>query len=120
MQQEDEILFQLSFFGRFFDFLPLFLLLAVSTFNCVFVQMMSEMANNFKCGNAVSKENKRLRDQISRSTTDKLSVEESHAQQLSQLKESADGFLATQLTAEEKLLAAEEEIKLLKEQLSRS
>ena len=51
---------------------------------------------------------------------DKLFVEESYIQQLTQLRESADGFLATQLAAEKKLSAAEEEIKLMKEQLSGS
>ena len=70
--------------------------------------------------NAVSRDNRRLQDQVSRSTAERLSVEASHAQQIAQLQESADGFLAAQLAAEEKLLAAEEEVRLLREQLSRS
>ena len=82
--------------------------------------MMSEMASSYWHGNAAVKENKSLQDQVSRSTANRLLAEEAHAQQLTQLRESADGFLAAQLTAEEKLLAVEEEIKLLKEQLSRS
>ena len=36
------------------------------------------------------------------------------------MRESVDGFLATQLATDEKLSVVEEEIKLLKEQLSRS
>ena len=81
---------------------------------------MSEMASSYRRGNAALKENKRLQDQVSRSTANRLSAEESYAQQLTQLRESADGFLAAQLATEEKLFAAEEEIKLLKEQLSGS
>ncbi|KAK4842321.1 hypothetical protein QYF36_019599 [Acer negundo] len=55
--------------------------------------MMSEMADNYRSGNAVSLENKCLREQISRLATDKLSFEESLSQQLPQMRESADGFL---------------------------
>ncbi|KAK1587115.1 hypothetical protein Q3G72_009687 [Acer saccharum] len=57
--------------------------------------MMSEMADNYRLGNRVSAENKHPREQISRSVADKF-------------------------TAEEKLSATEEEIRLLKEQLSTS
>ena len=56
--------------------------------------MMSEMADNYMCRNTVSRENRRLRDQASRSEADKLVAKESHAQQLAQLQDSADGFLA--------------------------
>ncbi|KAK0581189.1 hypothetical protein LWI29_011150 [Acer saccharum] len=48
----------------------------------------------------------------------KLSTEESHAQQLAQLRESSDGHLSARLAAEDKLSAAEEEIRSLKELLS--
>ncbi|KAK0573752.1 hypothetical protein LWI29_013027 [Acer saccharum] len=51
---------------------------------------------------------------------EKLSAEETHAQQLAQLRESADGHLSAQLAAKEKLGVAEEEIRLLREQLSAS
>ncbi|KAK0573835.1 hypothetical protein LWI29_014302 [Acer saccharum] len=51
---------------------------------------------------------------------EKLSAEETHAQQLAQLRESADGHLSAQLAAEEKLGVAEKEIRLLREQLSAS
>ena len=50
----------------------------------------------------------------------KLSAEESYAQQLAQLRESADGHLSAQIATEEKLSAAEEEVRSLKEQLSAS
>ena len=82
--------------------------------------MMSEMASSYRRMNAVSRDNRRLQDQVCRSMAERLSAEASHAQQIAQLRESADGFLAAQLAAEEKLLAAEEEVKLLKEQLFRS
>ncbi|KAK0585069.1 hypothetical protein LWI29_023016 [Acer saccharum] len=49
-----------------------------------------------------------------------LSAKETHAQQLAQLREWADGHLSAQLAAEEKLGVAEEEIRLLREQLSTS
>ncbi|KAK0572997.1 hypothetical protein LWI29_001633 [Acer saccharum] len=49
---------------------------------------------------------------------EKLLAEETHAQQLAQLRESADGHLSAQLATEEKLGVAEEEIRLLREQLS--
>ncbi|KAK0592059.1 hypothetical protein LWI29_012594 [Acer saccharum] len=47
-------------------------------------------------------------------------AEESHAQQFAQLRESSDGHLSARLAAEEKLSAAEEEIRSLKELLSSS
>ena len=81
---------------------------------------MSEMASSYRRANAASSNNKHLQKQISRSAAERLSAEESHAQQIAQLQETADGFLAAQLAAEEKLLAAEEEVRLLKEQLSDS
>ncbi|KAK0582319.1 hypothetical protein LWI29_024133 [Acer saccharum] len=49
---------------------------------------------------------------------EKLSAEESHAQQLAQLSESSDGHLSARLAAEDKLSATEEEIRSLKELLS--
>ncbi|KAK0594645.1 hypothetical protein LWI29_033583 [Acer saccharum] len=70
--------------------------------------MMSELAENYKYGNKASREIKRLREQGSILDAEKLSAEESHAQQLAQL------------AAEEKLSAAEEEIRSLKEHLSAS
>ncbi|KAK0582276.1 hypothetical protein LWI29_023682 [Acer saccharum] len=51
---------------------------------------------------------------------EKLSAEESHAQQLAQLREFSDGHLSARLAAEEKLSTAEEEIRSLKELLSTS
>ena len=78
--------------------------------------MMNELAENYRHGIAISKENKRLREHASIWTAEKISSEESHVQQLAQLRESADGHLSTRLAAEEKLSAAEEEIRLLKEQ----
>ncbi|KAK0593743.1 hypothetical protein LWI29_034571 [Acer saccharum] len=51
---------------------------------------------------------------------EKLFAEESHAQQLAQLRESADGHLSAQLASKEKLSAVEEEIRSLKEHLSAS
>ena len=56
--------------------------------------MISEMADNYRLGNAVSAENRRLREQVSHSAADKFSVEESYVQQLTQLREFANGFLA--------------------------
>ncbi|KAK0574470.1 hypothetical protein LWI29_024178 [Acer saccharum] len=88
-------------------------------FNCHSL-MMSELAESYRHGNKVSREGKRLREQASILAAEKLSTEESYAQQLAQLRESADGYLSTQLAAEEKLSAAEEEIRSLKEQLSAS
>ncbi|KAK0577115.1 hypothetical protein LWI29_027927 [Acer saccharum] len=82
--------------------------------------MMSELAKNYKHGNKASWEIKRLREQASILAAEKLSAEESHAQQLAQLRESSDGHLSAQLTAEEKLFAIEEEIRSLKEHLSAS
>ncbi|KAK0594828.1 hypothetical protein LWI29_001006 [Acer saccharum] len=88
-------------------------------FNCHSL-MMSELAENYKYGNKVSREIKRLRVQASVLAAQKLSTEESSAQQLAHIKESADGHLSAQIAAEEKLSAAEEEVCLLKEQLSAS
>ena len=56
--------------------------------------MMFELAENYKYGNKASREIKRLREQASTLAAEKLSVEESHAQQLAQLRESADGYLS--------------------------
>ncbi|KAK0570739.1 hypothetical protein LWI29_005682 [Acer saccharum] len=52
--------------------------------------------------------------------TEKLSTEESYAQHLTHLRESADGHLSAQIAAKEKLSTAEEEVRSLKEQLSAS
>ena len=82
--------------------------------------MMSEMADNYRHGNTVSTENRRLQDQVSRAAADKLSVEEFYIRQLAQLRESVDRFLAARIAAKEKLYVAKEELKLLKEQLSES
>ncbi|KAK0580932.1 hypothetical protein LWI29_007831 [Acer saccharum] len=82
--------------------------------------MMSELAENYKYGNKVSREIKRLREQASVLAAQKLSAEESYAQQLTHLRESAYGHLSAQIAAEDKLFAAEEEVRLLKEQLSAS
>ena len=81
----------------------------------VFLQMMSEMADSYKHWNHASKENKRLREQVSLLAAEKLSAAESHAQHFTQMRESADGFLAAQLAVEEKLSAAEEENQSLQE-----
>ncbi|KAK0572445.1 hypothetical protein LWI29_031558 [Acer saccharum] len=70
--------------------------------------------------NCYSLDLKRLREQSSLSEAKKLEAEETHAQQLAQLRESADGHLSARLAAEEKLVVAEEEIRLLREQLSAS
>ncbi|KAK0576231.1 hypothetical protein LWI29_013973 [Acer saccharum] len=88
-------------------------------FNCHSL-MMSEMGETYKFGIRASREIKRLREQASILATDKLSAEESHAQQLAQFRESSDGHLSARLAAEEKLSAAEEEIRSLKELLSSS
>ncbi|KAK0577698.1 hypothetical protein LWI29_037205 [Acer saccharum] len=88
-------------------------------FNCHSL-MMSELAENYKYGNKASREIKCLREQASILAAEKLSAEESHAQQLAQLRESSDGHLSAQLAAEEKLSVAEEEIRSLKEHLSAS
>ena len=71
--------------------------------------MMSEMAESYRRWNHYSRENKRLREQVSLSTAEKISAAESYAQHSTRMSESADGFLAAQLAAEEKLSAAEEE-----------
>ncbi|KAK0571920.1 hypothetical protein LWI29_023592 [Acer saccharum] len=88
-------------------------------FNCHSL-MMSELGKNYKYGIRASREVKRLREQASVLAAEKLSAEESHAQQLAQLRESSDGHLSARLAAEEKLSAAEEEICSLKELLSTS
>ena len=75
--------------------------------------MMSEMADSYKRWNHASKENKRLREQVSLLVAVKLSTAESHAQHSTQMRESADRFLAAQL-------AAEEENQSLQEQLAES
>ena len=61
----------------------------------------------------MSKDVRRLQEQTSTLVAEKLSMEENHTQQLAQLRESADGYLSAQLAAEEKLGAAEEEVRLL-------
>ncbi|KAK0582668.1 hypothetical protein LWI29_028346 [Acer saccharum] len=71
-------------------------------------------------GIRASREIKRLCEQASVLAAEKLSAEESHAQQLAQFRESSDGHLSARLAAEEKLSAAEEEIRSLKELLSTS
>ncbi|KAK0577614.1 hypothetical protein LWI29_035816 [Acer saccharum] len=88
-------------------------------FNCHSL-MMSEMGESYKFGIRASREIKRLREQASVLAAEKLSAEESRAQQLAQLRESSDGHLSARLAAEEKLSAAEEEIRSLKELLSSS
>ncbi|KAK0608003.1 hypothetical protein LWI29_023909 [Acer saccharum] len=85
-------------------------------FNCHSL-MMSEMGETYKFGIRASREIKRLREQASVLAAEKLSAEESHAQQF---RESSDGHLSARLAAEEKLSAAEEEIRSLKELLSSS
>ncbi|KAK0580421.1 hypothetical protein LWI29_001793 [Acer saccharum] len=77
-----------------------------------------ELAENYKYGNKVSREIKRLREHASVLAAEKLSAEESYAQQLAQLRESTDDHLSAQIAVEEKFSAAEEEVRLLKEQLS--
>ncbi|KAK0572343.1 hypothetical protein LWI29_030181 [Acer saccharum] len=81
-------------------------------FNCHSL-LLSELADNYKRGNFLSKDVRRLQEQTSTLATEKLSMEENHTQQLAQLRESVDGYLSAQLAAEEKLGAAEEEIRLL-------
>ncbi|KAK0582579.1 hypothetical protein LWI29_027296 [Acer saccharum] len=88
-------------------------------FNC-YSLMLSELTDNYRRGNFLSKDLKRLREQSSLSEAKKLEAEETHAQQLAQLRESADGHLSARLATEEKLVVAEEEIRLLREQLSAS
>ncbi|KAK0575194.1 hypothetical protein LWI29_035354 [Acer saccharum] len=88
-------------------------------FNCHSL-MMSELGENYKYGIRASREIKRLREQASVLVIEKLSAEESHAQQLAQFRESSDGHLSARLAVEEKLSAAEEEICSLKELLSTS
>ena len=81
----------------------------------VFLQMMSEKADSYKHWNHASRENKRLREQVSILVAEKLLAAEFHAQRLTQMRESADGFLAAQLATEEKLSAAEEENQSMQE-----
>ncbi|KAK0578755.1 hypothetical protein LWI29_015694 [Acer saccharum] len=88
-------------------------------FNC-YSLMLSELTDNYRRGNFLSRDLKRLREQSSLLEAEKLEAEENHAQQLAQLRESTDGHLSAQLTVEEKLGVAEEEIRLLREQLSAS
>ncbi|KAK0572836.1 hypothetical protein LWI29_037965 [Acer saccharum] len=68
-------------------------------FNCHSL-MMYELAENYKYGNKVSREIKRLREQASVLAAQKLSAEESYAQQLAHLRESVDGHLSAQIAAE--------------------
>ena len=82
--------------------------------------MLSEMADNYRRGTSSAKEIKNLREQVSRLAAEKHSAEESYIQHLAQMRESADGFLAARLAAEEKLSAAKSEIHLLQRQLSSS
>ena len=70
---------------------------------------MFEMAESYRRWNHAYRENKRLREQVSLLTAEKLSAVESYVQHSTQVKESADGFLAAQLAAEEKLFVVEEE-----------
>ncbi|KAK0576255.1 hypothetical protein LWI29_014559 [Acer saccharum] len=86
-------------------------------FNCHSL-MMSELGKNYKYGIRASREIKCLHEQASVLLAEKLSAEESHAQQLAQFRESSDGHLSARLAVEEKLSAAEEEIRSLKELLS--
>ncbi|KAK0599181.1 hypothetical protein LWI29_003016 [Acer saccharum] len=88
-------------------------------FNCHSL-MMYEMGETYKFGIRASREIKRLCEQASVLAAEKLSAEESHAQQLAQFRESSDGHLSARLAAEEKLFTAEEEIRSLKELLSSS
>ncbi|KAK0586508.1 hypothetical protein LWI29_008170 [Acer saccharum] len=88
-------------------------------FNCHSL-LLSELADNYRRGNFLSKDVRRLQEQTSTLAAEKLSMEENHTQQLAQLRESADGYLSAQMAAEEKLGAAEEEVRLLREQLSAS
>ena len=87
----------------------------VSLIFIVFFQMMSEMAENYRRWNHSSRENKCLREQVSILAAEKLSAAESYAQHSTQVRESADGFLAVQLAAEEKLSVVEEENRSLRE-----
>ncbi|KAK1589424.1 hypothetical protein Q3G72_033930 [Acer saccharum] len=68
-------------------------------FNCHSL-MMSELVDNYRHGNLLSKENKRLREQASILAAEKLSAEESYTQQLAQLSESVDGDLKAVLEVE--------------------
>ncbi|KAK0595049.1 hypothetical protein LWI29_003019 [Acer saccharum] len=80
--------------------------------------MMSELAENYKYGNKASREIKRLREQASVLAAEKLSAEESHAQQLAQLRESSDARLEAERVAEEARERAEHEALDLRNQLS--
>src|SRR5579862_9535498 len=80
--------------------------------------MMSEITESYRRWNHSSRENKRLREQVSLLTAEKLSAAEFYAQHSTQVRESADGFLAAQLAAEEKLSVVEEENLSLRKQLT--
>ncbi|KAK0585282.1 hypothetical protein LWI29_026227 [Acer saccharum] len=87
-------------------------------FNCHSL-MMSELVENYKYGNKVSREIKRLREQASILAAQKLSAEESYAQQLAHLRESADEevrLLKEQLSASQKSLAARLEAERIAEE----
>ncbi|KAK0576949.1 hypothetical protein LWI29_025733 [Acer saccharum] len=77
-------------------------------FNCHSL-LLSELADNYRRGNFLSKDVRRLQEQTSTLAAKKLSIEENHTQQLAQLRESADGYLSAQLAAEEKLARFETE-----------
>ena len=76
------------------------------------------MAANYRRGTSSAKEIKNLREQVSRLAAEKHSAEESYNQRLAQMRESADGSLAARLAAEEKLHAAENDIRALRRHLS--
>ncbi|KAK0575463.1 hypothetical protein LWI29_001021 [Acer saccharum] len=90
--------------------------------------MMSEMGESYKFGIRASREIKRLREQASVLTAEKLSAKESHAQQLAQLRESSEllsssqesfaARLEAERVAEEAKEKAEQEAVDLRNQLS--
>ncbi|KAK0579175.1 hypothetical protein LWI29_022239 [Acer saccharum] len=86
-------------------------------FNCHSL-MMSELADNYRRGDFLSRDVKRLREQASTLVAEKLSVEEFHAQQLTQLRESADARLEAERLAEEAREKAKREVLDLRNQLS--
>ncbi|KAK0576713.1 hypothetical protein LWI29_022274 [Acer saccharum] len=86
-------------------------------FNCHSL-MMSEMGDSYKFGIKASREIKRLREQASVLAAEKLSAEESHAQQFAQLRESSDARLEAERVAEEAKEKAELEAADLRNQLS--
>ncbi|KAK0591715.1 hypothetical protein LWI29_006862 [Acer saccharum] len=73
---------------------------------------MSELAENYKYRNKVSREIKRLREQASILAAEKLSAEESYAQHLAHLK----SLQMEQLSASQESLAAHLEAKRLAEE----